>query len=411
MALEFSAVAHWDEDWDEESFAAWAHGFRSRVPTGGAVLGLVFMTAKWFDRATTILELLRVHAAIPVLIGCSGSGLIANSDEIESDAGIVVGIYVLPGATLKTVRLTQSLMESTSGPADWRRSIPMKDSDVNGWLAFTDPFSFDAERWLKAWNEAWPGAPVLGGLASGEPGGQSTRLFLNGEVFEEGAVAVAVCGDVALCSLVSQGCTPIGETWTITGAEKNLIQSIGNRPAYEILVETFQELPSSEQQSVRGNLFVGLVINEYLEEFHRGDFLVRNILGADPGSGVIAVGAFPRTGQTLQFQKRDALAATEDLSELLARTKELLGDGPIYGACLCSCFGRGTGLFAQPSHDARMVRGSFGAIGVGGFFCNGEIGPIGARNFLHGYTASLALFVPKSSLTKVVPVGSIAETD
>lgn len=398
MTREFSAVAHWDDEWNEELFAAWAAGFRSRVPTGQTVLGMVFISSKWFEQAPTILELLRVHAALPVLIGCSGSGLIANGEEIERHAGIVVGVYALPGAQLKTVRLTQSQVESTDSPEQWRRSTGLGSTPVNGWLFLADPYSFDAESWLKRWNEVWPGAPILGGLASGETGRQSTRLFLNGDVFDDGAIALAVCGEVGICSLVSQGCTPVGDTWTITRVERNLIQKIGNRPAYEVLVETFNGLPSEQQSSARGNLFVGLVVNEYLEDFHRGDFLVRNIIGADPNTGVIAVGAFPRTGQTLQFQKRDATAANEDLSELLARTKKELGRTQVLGACLFSCFGRGTGLFGQPHHDCRMVRTVFGPIAVVGFFCNGEIGPIGSRNFLHGYTASLALFVAKPAV-------------
>jgi small ligand-binding sensory domain FIST len=150
-------------------------------------------------------------------------------------------------------------------------------------------------------------------------------------------------------------------------------------------------------------MFVGLVINEYLEDFQRGDFLVRNILGGDPKSGTIAVGAFPRTGQTLQFQKRDSAAATEDMADLLVRTKELLADTSIYGACLFSCCGRGAGLFGRPNHDAWRVRETFGSVGVAGFFCNGEIGPIGARNFIHGYTASLAIFVQQASLLPASP--------
>ena len=144
---------------------------------------------------------------------------------------------------------------------------------------------------------------------------------------------------------------------------------------------------------MQGNLFVGLVINEYLEEFQRGDFLVRNLLGADPRSGALAVGAFPRLGQTLQFQRRDAAAATEDMVALLSRAKAGLDGATIYGACLCSCNGRGHRLFGQPNHDAGLIQQKLGPLGLTGFFCNGEIGPVGERNFLHGYTASLALFV------------------
>jgi small ligand-binding sensory domain FIST len=162
-----------------------------------------------------------------------------------------------------------------------------------------------------------------------------------------------------------------------------------------VLAETFQKLPPAEQQKTRGNLFIGLVVNEYLEDFHRGDFLVRNLIGGDPNSGVLAVGATPRAGQTMQFQRRDAVAATEDMNELLSRAKKQLADSTIYGGCLCCCNGRGQNLFGSPNHDAELVKKQLGPIGLAGFFCNGEIGPIGQKNFLHGNTALLALFVKK----------------
>ena len=208
-------------------------------------------------------------------------------------------------------------------------------------------------------------------------------------------MAVAVGGDVTLAGVISQGCTPIGEAWTLTRVEQNLIRHIGNRPAYAVLSETVQQLSAEEQRKVQGNLHIGLVVNEYLENFQRGDFLVRNLLGGDPNSGVLQVGALPRTGQTIQFQRRDAAAASEDLNELLARAKKNLADTEIYGGCLFCCNGRGKNLFGRTSHDAKLVQAHFGPTGLAGFFCNGEIGPVGERNFLHGFTASIALFVKK----------------
>jgi small ligand-binding sensory domain FIST len=208
-------------------------------------------------------------------------------------------------------------------------------------------------------------------------------------------VAISVGGDVRLASVISQGCTPIGETWTITKTDRNLIHEIGNRPAYKVLADTFNQLPPAEQQRTRGNLFVGLVINEYLEEFHRGDFLIRNLMGADPSSGVIAIAAFPRQGQTMQFQRRDAAAASEDIAALLTQAEKNVPREAIYGAVLCCCNGRGSHLFGRAGHDAGMVQEKLGPVALAGFFCNGEIGPVGEKSFLHGWTASLALFVKK----------------
>ena len=219
---------------------------------------------------------------------------------------------------------------------------------------------------------------------------------MNGEVYDAGGVAISVGGAVQLVGVTSQGCTPIGETWTLTKVEQNIIHQIGNRPAYEVLAETFNQLTPEQQKTARGNLFIGLVVNEYLEDFHRGDFLIRNLLSADARSGSIAVGALPRLGQTIQFQRRSAAAANEDLEELLTRARKQLGNTPIYGGCLCSCNGRGQNLFGRPNHDAQMVQQRLGPMGLAGFFCNGEIGPVGERSLLHGYKASLALFVKKA---------------
>lgn len=393
-----SIAAYWSEGMNEDGLADWARRLRARLPAPEISLGLVFMSPKFFPHAEQILEILRVHARIPLLSGCSGGGLVANSEELEDAGGLVLALYSLPGAQLKGIRFTQDqVAEADDDTAEsfWPTQTGLAPGDVNGWLAFVDPFHLDGESWIRSWNLNYPGLPVYGGLASGNFPEPLTQVYLNGEVFEDGGVAIAVGGDVELSGVISQGCTPIGEAWTLTRVEQNLIRHIGNRPAYAVLSETVQNLPPDEQRKVQGNLHIGLVVNEYLEDFHRGDFLVRNLLGGDPNSGVLAVGALPRMGQTIQFQRRDAAAASEDLNELLAQTKKELSAREVYGGCLFCCNGRGKNLFGRPSHDSELVQAHFGPTGIAGFFCNGEIGPVGEKNFLHGFTASLALFVKK----------------
>ena len=395
MSNGFSIAGHWSGKFEETALQQWAEDLHRQMRAPRISLGLVFMAPRFFPHAKAVLEILRVHAQIPLLVGCSSQGLIAGEEEVEKNAGLSLGLYALPGGDLKAVHFTQQQVEEANGPGYWHLETGVDPAQTNGWLVFIDPFHLDSESWLKGWNEAYAPRPVLGGLASGDFTEQLTQIYLNGDVFEEGGVAISFGGDVRLVSVTSQGCTPIGDTWTLTKVEQNIIHEIGNRPAYEVLAETFNGLSTEEQKKARGNLFIGLVVNEYLDDFHRGDFLIRNLLGADPRSGSIAVGALPRLGQTIQFQRRSAAAATEDMNELLARTKKKLGEAPIYGGCLCCCNGRGQSLFRQPNHDAQMVQQRLGPLGLTGFFCNGEIGPVGEKNFLHGYTASLALFVKK----------------
>lgn len=395
MRNEFSITGFWNGDFDEDGLRKWAETLRAQFPAPEISLGLVFMASNFFSNAKQTLEILRVHARIPLLVGCSSTALICGDREIESASGIVLALYSLPGAELKSFRFTQQQVEDSSGTEFWQNESGVAAKNSNGWLAFIDPFHLDAESWLNSWNESYKSLPVYGGLASGIFQDQTTQVYLDGEVFEDGGVALSVGGDVKLSGVISQGCTPIGETWTLTRVEQNLIRQIGNRPAYSVLAETFQKLPPAEQQKARGNLLIGLVVNEYLEDFHRGDFLVRNLIGGDPNSGVLAVGALPRAGQMMQFQRRDADAANEDMSELLARTKKEIDGATIYGGCLCCCNGRGKNLFGKANHDAELIQKELGPLGLAGFFCNGEIGPVGGKNYLHGFTASLALFVKK----------------
>ena len=395
MNFEHSVAAHWNQDFDEVRLSQWAKDLRKQLSAPQVSLGLLFMTPRFFSQAKQILEILRVHARIPLLAGCSSTALVAGNEELEENPGIVLALYSLPGAKLAGIYFTQTQVEEADRQTYWQGFSEITASQTNGWLTFIDPFHLDSESWLRTWNESYAGVPVYGGLASGVFAEQVTQIYLNGDVYEEGGVAISVGGDVKLAGVISQGCTPIGDTWTLTRVEQNLIHKIANRPAYEVLSETVNEMPADEQKKVRGNLFIGLVVNEYLDDFHRGDFLVRNLLGGDPQTGVLAVGAMPRAGQTMQFQRRDAEAATEDMNELLGRTHIQLGGATVYGGCLCCCNGRGKHLFGESGHDAQLVQKQFGGIGLSGFFCNGEIGPVGQKNFLHGYTASLALFVKK----------------
>ena len=383
-----SVSGHWPDEVD----AAAVRELRGKL-AGPPTLGLIFIAPKLFSKAKEILELVQIEAKVPTLIGCSGASLIATDKEVEQAPGMALGLYSLPSAKLDVVHVTQEQVEEATGPGYWHMETGIEQT--NGWLVFADPFTFNCDAWLTMWNEAYAGCPTLGGLASGDFTEQSTQLYWNNQVFTEGALAMSVSGDVALAGVISQGCTPIGDTWTITRAEGHYIHEIANRPAYEVLMQTLNALPESEKRGLRGNLFIGLVVNEYLDEFHRGDFLIRNLIGVDPSTGTLAVGATPRVGQTIQFQRRDAKTGTEDIEALLAGATKRLGAKPVYGACLCSCNGRGQRMFGRPHHDASHVQRALGPLGLAGFFCNGELGPVGEKNFVHGYTASLALFVKK----------------
>jgi len=398
-------TGHWQGGWDEAALRSWVTSLRSRLEAPGVTLGLLFTTPQFFEHAAELLEIVRVYGRVPLLVGCSSHALVVDTREYvpggAAAPGLTLGLYALPGAKMVARHFGSSEMEAAeavernhpgSASAYWHQAAGLGPSASRGWLTFANPFGWDGEAWMRHWNRAYPGQPCVGGLATGNWQEQEAQVYLNGQVFDAGTVVVGFGGDVALEPVVSQGCTPIGQPWTITKAERNFIHQIGNQPAYKVLVDTFNGLTAEEQGRAQGNVFVGFASSEYHEEYRRGDFLVRNLLGADPRAGVLAVGAQPRPGQTIQFQRRDAAAATEDLGCQLTRTRERLAGRTVYGGFLGICGGRGEKLFRVPNHDAGLVQEQLGPLPLTGCFCAGEIGPVGALNFLHGYTATLGLF-------------------
>jgi small ligand-binding sensory domain FIST len=358
-------------------------------------LALLFASAEYRPEFPDLVARARQLTGARLLVGCSGRGVISAGKEIEGEPALALLALSLPEAELTAVHLNQEDLERCRTPQDWHRLTGVAPGGISAWLLFADPFTMDAEALVDGLSAGYPGTPLVGGLASGDPRLRGTHLFLNGEVYDHGAVALALGGPYTVRTIVSQGAAPIGETWTITGARGHIIETIAQRPAYQVLVDTLRALPAEMQQRVHRNLLVGLAMDERRSEFRRGDFLIRNLMGIDPERGTLAVGALPRVGQTLQFQLRDPNAADEDLRELLERAQKELGGRHPVGALLCSCNGRGVGLFGTPDHDARTLADLLGPIPVTGFFCNGEIGPVGERNFLHGFTASIALIIPE----------------
>jgi small ligand-binding sensory domain FIST len=369
---------------DEARVRAVAEEMRAELGAAPS-LALAFVTPGYADHLAEFQEIVAVHGHAAVFCGCTGSGLIGTAREAEMTEGFSLLFLHLPAAKVRAVPLAQAEVETSDGDTFWRdKAGPAPDA----WLTFANPFRFDADTWLREWNSAFRGAPVLGGLASGARGEEDVTVF--GPTIGETSDALAIALDgVRVETVVSQGCRPIGEPLPVTRADEHLLFELGSRPAYQVLEQAFNTLADADKQRARGNLFAGLAVDEYKEQFARGDFLVRNILGADPATGAVVVGAHPRTGQTLQYQLRDAASADEELKSLLAPLAAR-NDKPVASLLFC-CNGRGKHLFSSPDHDAKIVADALGAAPSAGFFCNGEIGPVGGSNFLHGYTASIGL--------------------
>ena len=366
---------------------------RARAGLGASCdLAVVFASGQHLGMAKWLLSEVHERLEPRTLIGCGAGGTVAGGRELEDGPGIVVWGASLPGAELETMHLTAErdgqgfrllgLPESLAETTD----EPVADESL---LALCDPLSFPPEELLGALERSRPHVPVLGGLASASFAGGAV-LLRDGDVHTDGAVAIRLRGaEVLPC--VSQGAGPVGPEMAITSAEANLIGQLAGKPAMERLGEVIAALPERERELAASGVLIGLVIDENRPEYERGDFLVRPIIGADRKSGAIAIGEPVRVGQTVRLHVRDAASADEDLRDALRAQAQALGSDGAAGALLFTCNGRGSHMFDLPDHDAAAVEDSLGAP-TAGFFCAGEIGPVGGRNFLHGFTATMAVF-------------------
>ena len=347
-------------------------------------LALVFASGPHLPHARSILEVVDQGLAPAALIGCGAGGVVGAGRELEGGHGAVVWALSAPGARIRTHHLASEAV----GDAIAVGGLPPPADLGEAAIVLADPYSFSAEALLEWINRERPGMPVLGGLASAS--GSTGSLFCGHEAHGGGAV-IATLEGVGLIPCVSQGATPVGPEMTVTAAEGNLISELASRPALERLRDAIGELEPREQELAAQGLLMGVVIDENQPEYERGDFLVRPILGADPEGDTVALGDRVRVGQTVRMHVRDGVTADEDLRAALRAQSEALGSEGAAGALLFTCNGRGSHMFEAPDHDATALEDALG-VPAGGFFCAGEIGPVGGRNFLHGFTATIAVF-------------------
>ncbi|MBI3615373.1 MAG: FIST C-terminal domain-containing protein [Candidatus Omnitrophica bacterium] len=397
---------------DEKNPAAAAESVLKAVAgqLGGAPAhaAFLFVSASYKTDWEPILRKIRQELGNPLLLGCTGGGILGGDQELEFTPALSLAAAHLPRVELYPFTVSPEDLEEPRGPGFWIEKLGCLPAEEPAGILLPDPFSCDSLSLLGGLNQSYPKMPLVGGLASGGDSPGSTALFLNDQVITEGAVGTLLTGDIQLQTIVSQGCRPIGRPAIVTKAQDNAILELAGLPTTKVLQKLFASLPAPDQALARRALFLGVVMNEQKETFRRGDFLIRNLVGLDPASGALFIGDRIQVGQTVQFQLRDGDTAREDLRRLLEEHSKSLKRPPA-GGLLFSCLGRGRDLYGEPHHDIRTIQSCLGEtapsggpvqtgkpVPIAGFFCNGEIGPIGGRLFLHGFTSSLGLFLPRT---------------
>ena len=346
---------------------------------GAPDLVALFCSAEHADAAHDLSDALHDLAPGAAVIGaCAADGVIGAGREQQEGHALALLAVTLPAGARVTPFHAQ-LGDDGEGLALVGLPAPPAGSLV---IAIADPHSTPSESLI----DGLVGTPVLGGFA-GLGGRGAARLFTNGGCAEEGAVGLVLDG-LGVRPIVSQGARPIGPEMVVTAAQGNLVTELAGRPALERVQQVVTELSVTERMLLENGLLIGLVIDENRPEHGLGDFLVRGVLGADSTTGAIAIGDLPRVGQTVRLHARDAESATRELEDMLARHEQ----EPASAALLFACNGRGRNLFPQPDHDAAAVTRRLAGNAVAGCFCQGELGPVGGRTFVHGFTASIALW-------------------
>ena len=355
-----------------------------------------FFTAHHRDDAEEILERLWLELDPQALVGCSAEGVIGGELEIEREPGIAVLAASLPDVRIHPFHI--------AGRTDWRHLLTDEaqlrerlgiGEQTCALIAFGDPFTTPIDEFMKELDAHAEGIPLIGGMASSARQPGHNILLRNDQCLGEGMVGVSLSGPLSVETVVSQGCRPFGNPMVVTKSHDNVIEQVGGKPTLRALQDAIESMPEEERELLHNGLLIGRAISEYRDQFGHGDYLVRNVVGVDQESGAVSMADYIRTGQTVQFHVRDARTADEDLERMLRSQKQA---GPAAGGLLFSCNGRGTKLFPEPCHDIGVARKVMPSTPIAGFFAAGELGPVGAKNFIHGHTASLALFRPGKSL-------------
>ena len=358
-------------------------------------LSVIFISSHFADQFEAVPDMVREHLGPVLLFGCSAGGVIGGGKEVEHRPGISLTVASLPDVELSPFHLDGSdVPDMDAAPDAWENAINVSSQDDPRFVLLADPFSFPCQNFIAGMDYAFSKSVKIGGMASSGNHSGDNALFLGETVYRSGAIGLAMRGNIAVDTVVAQGCRPVGQLMSITKCQQNLLMELDERPTLDVLRELHGSSNERDKGLMQNSLFLGILMDDLIDDARQGDFLIRNVIGMDGRAGVLAIGEMLREGQRVQFHLRDAITSAEDLVTLLARYADEERVTDCEGSLLFSCLGRGEYLYGRPDHDTEVFHGKLGSVPLGGFFCNGEIGPVGGSTFLHGYTSSFGIFRP-----------------
>jgi small ligand-binding sensory domain FIST len=382
-----------------------------------ADLAFVFISNAFASEYSRLMPLLKERLGTTQIVGCGGGGVIGQNHhgipaEIESEPALSITLAALPEVQIQPFHLeAHQLPDLDSSPDRWVSAVGVDPAQNPHFILFADAMSARINDLLQGLDYAYPQAVKIGGLTSGVSTFSGSGLFCKGRLYREGTVGVALSGNIAIETIVAQGCRPVGQVLRVAECDRHVLLQLEEqlegeswetsavdtkvKTALEALHRALETLDEDDRARAQNALSIGIVRDGFKSNLEAGDFLIRNLLGVDPRIGAIAVGDRIRPGQRVQFHLRDAETSAEDLEQLLVHyRRSVQGQSHPAGALLFDCLGRGENFYSQPNFDTQLFQQYLATTPIGGFFCAGEIGPIGGATFLHGYTAAFGLFRP-----------------
>ena len=378
----------------EATAAALAQAGLSRA-TGA----LCFATPAYGAAYPMILRTVASEAHTREVAGCSSMGVIAGETEIESGHALAVLVF---GGNEDEIRATRFFVPTLRGRAagvasDVAAAVRPKLGKSNLLILFADTYNFEAEATLEALGTELPGVTIAGGGASEDGSIGETFVFCGDTISSNAVSGMLLSGDFELTLANTIACGLIGTAHRVTAARDNIVIELDGRPAYEVFAEAAGPLAADLRRALT-YVFVAIPVYENARTIERGQFVVRNIVGASEEHGVIAVAFQPKVGDTIGFVLRDAERSRQDLKATLDDLNDRLDNKPppAFGLYF-NCVSRGAGLYNIPGHDSAYIRRALGPVPIAGFFTGFEIGSLAEQTSLLQYSGVLALISGKKS--------------
>ena len=358
-----------NDDWQEA-----ARSCLAQLSGPPASLGFLYVTDLFADQVGDILDFFRDRTGVPHWTGTIGIGICASGSEYLDQPALAVMLGEFPAGSFKVFSGVRTGDDLTT------RRFACSGRPAHFAIVHADPKNQEVPDLIAGIAGKVESGFLVGGLSSS----RKRNVQIADKLTDGGISGVLFSEDVTIATRLTQGCSPVGPKHRVTQAQRNIIITLDDKPALEVMKKDIGEALARDLNRIGGTIFVGLPISGS----DTGDYLVRNLVGLDPGRGLVAIGDLVEPGSQVMFCRRDTASAAEDMERMLSSMKKGLYTQP-RGGVYYSCLGRGASLFGPRSEELKMIEAAFGEFPLVGFFCNGEI----SHNRLYGYTGVLTLFV------------------